>query len=98
MANNREIITDNHNFAVSLWTGSAKTPVVFNENGDAPGRYDIYQYQNTNRSAEYRIIGHWTDHLHLNVRSDISTFYKLIMKWLLILVFVLDVCHANYGV
>ncbi|XP_056595830.1 glutamate receptor, metabotropic 8b isoform X2 [Triplophysa dalaica] len=49
------------------FNGSAKTPVVFNENGDAPGRYDIYQYQNTNRSAEYRIIGHWTDHLHLNI-------------------------------
>ncbi|XP_048014639.1 glutamate receptor, metabotropic 8b isoform X1 [Megalobrama amblycephala] len=48
---------------------SAKTLVVFNENGDAPGRYDIYQYQITNKSAEYRIIGHWTDQLHLNMNA-----------------------------
>ncbi|XP_056120875.1 glutamate receptor, metabotropic 8b isoform X3 [Rhinichthys klamathensis goyatoka] len=48
---------------------SAKTLVVFNENGDAPGRYDIYQYQITNKSAEYRIIGHWTDQLHLNLNA-----------------------------
>ncbi|XP_059402380.1 metabotropic glutamate receptor 8-like isoform X2 [Carassius carassius] len=51
------------------FNGSAKTLVVFNENGDAPGRYDIYQYQMTNRSAEYRIIGHWTDQLHLNMNA-----------------------------
>ncbi|XP_028813740.1 glutamate receptor, metabotropic 8b isoform X2 [Denticeps clupeoides] len=49
------------------FNGSAKTPVVFNENGDAPGRYDIYQYQITNKTAEYRIIGQWTDQLHLNL-------------------------------
>lgn len=49
--------------------GSAGTPVVFNENGDAPGRYDIFQYQITNRStAEYRVIGSWTNKLHLKVR------------------------------
>ncbi|XDV52793.1 hypothetical protein PO909_021455 [Leuciscus waleckii] len=60
---------DNHHFVLSFWTGSAKTLVVFNENGDAPGRYDIYQYQITNKSAEYRIIGHWTDQLHLNWAS-----------------------------
>ncbi|KPP80164.1 hypothetical protein Z043_100201 [Scleropages formosus] len=47
--------------------GSAGTPVVFNENGDAPGRYDIFQYQITNKStAEYKVIGHWANHLHLN--------------------------------
>uniref|UniRef100_A0A8C2DZX7 Glutamate receptor, metabotropic 8b n=1 Tax=Cyprinus carpio TaxID=7962 RepID=A0A8C2DZX7_CYPCA len=51
------------------FNGSAKTLVVFNENGDAPGRYDIYQYQITNRSTEYRIIGHWTDQLHLNMKA-----------------------------
>ncbi|XP_067235486.1 glutamate receptor, metabotropic 8b isoform X2 [Chanodichthys erythropterus] len=51
------------------FNGSAKTLVVFNENGDAPGRYDIYQYQITNKSAEYRIIGHWTDQLHLNMNA-----------------------------
>jgi hypothetical protein len=41
--------------------------VTFNENGDAPGRYDIYQYQLRNGSAEYKVIGSWTDHLHLRV-------------------------------
>ncbi len=52
-----------------LVPGSAGTPVVFNENGDAPGRYDIFQYQITNRStAEYRVIGSWTNKLHLKVR------------------------------
>ncbi|MBN3309635.1 GRM8 protein, partial [Amia calva] len=50
------------------FNGSAGTPVIFNENGDAPGRYDIFQYQITNRSTtEYRVIGHWTDQLHLNL-------------------------------
>uniref|UniRef100_A0A4W4F2K5 G-protein coupled receptors family 3 profile domain-containing protein n=1 Tax=Electrophorus electricus TaxID=8005 RepID=A0A4W4F2K5_ELEEL len=52
------------------FNGSAKTPVTFNENGDAPGRYDIFQYQITNGSiAEYRVIGHWTDHLHLKINA-----------------------------
>ncbi|KAJ8381697.1 hypothetical protein SKAU_G00024750 [Synaphobranchus kaupii] len=52
------------------FNGSAGTPVIFNENGDAPGRYDIFQYQMNNRStAEYKVIGHWTDQLHLNVDS-----------------------------
>lgn len=41
--------------------------MTFNENGDAPGRYDIYQYQLRNGSAEYKVIGSWTDHLHLRV-------------------------------
>lgn len=36
-------------------------------NGDAPGRYEIYQYQITNTTTEYKIIGHWTDQLHLDV-------------------------------
>ncbi|KAF3843915.1 hypothetical protein F7725_015963 [Dissostichus mawsoni] len=48
------------------FNGSAGTPVMFNENGDAPGRYDIFQYQINNRStAEYKVIGHWTNQLHL---------------------------------
>lgn len=47
--------------------GIAGNPVTFNENGDAPGRYDIYQYQLRNGSAEYKVIGSWTDHLHLRV-------------------------------
>lgn len=41
-------------------------------NGDAPGRYEIYQYQITNTTTEYKIIGHWTDQLHL----DVSISYK----------------------
>uniref|UniRef100_A0AAR2IZM5 G-protein coupled receptors family 3 profile domain-containing protein n=1 Tax=Pygocentrus nattereri TaxID=42514 RepID=A0AAR2IZM5_PYGNA len=52
------------------FNGSAGTPVSFNQNGDAPGRYDIFQYQITNRStAEYKVIGTWTNKLHLNVDS-----------------------------
>ncbi|KAM4615637.1 metabotropic glutamate receptor 8 [Polymixia lowei] len=52
------------------FNGSAGTPVVFNENGDAPGRYDIFQYQLTNRStSEYRVIGSWTNKLHLKVEA-----------------------------
>lgn len=48
--------------------GSAGTPVMFNKNGDAPGRYDIFQYQTTNTSNPgYRLIGQWTDELQLNV-------------------------------
>nr|XP_009670156.1 PREDICTED: metabotropic glutamate receptor 4-like [Struthio camelus australis] len=49
--------------------GIAGTPVTFNENGDAPGRYDIYQYQIRNATAEYKVIGQWTDHLHLKLES-----------------------------
>ncbi|XP_015414162.1 PREDICTED: metabotropic glutamate receptor 4 isoform X2 [Myotis davidii] len=49
------------------FSGIAGNPVTFNENGDAPGRYDIYQYQLRNGSAEYKVIGSWTDHLHLRM-------------------------------
>lgn len=53
-----------------VFTGSAGTPVTFNENGDAPGRYDIFQYQINNRStAEYKVIGHWTNQLYLNAST-----------------------------
>ncbi|XP_036104391.1 metabotropic glutamate receptor 4 isoform X2 [Molossus molossus] len=51
------------------FSGIAGNPVTFNENGDAPGRYDIYQYQLRNGSAEYKVIGSWTDHLHLRVEQ-----------------------------
>ncbi|XP_071379287.1 metabotropic glutamate receptor 4-like isoform X2 [Centroberyx affinis] len=51
------------------FTGIAGTPVIFNVNGDAPGRYEIYQYQMTNNTTEYKIIGHWTDHLHLDTNE-----------------------------
>ncbi|KAK7913604.1 hypothetical protein WMY93_013815 [Mugilogobius chulae] len=70
MANNidgKELL--NHIRAVRF-NGSAGTPVVFNENGDAPGRYDIFQYQINNRStAEYRVIGSWTNKLHLKLEA-----------------------------
>nr|XP_045013599.1 metabotropic glutamate receptor 4 isoform X3 [Jaculus jaculus] len=47
--------------------GIAGNPVTFSENGDAPGRYDIYQYQLRNGSAEYKAVGSWTDQLHLRL-------------------------------
>lgn len=48
--------------------GSAGTGVMFNENGDAPGRYDIFQYQLSNTTSPgYKLIGQWTNHLRLNV-------------------------------
>ncbi|KFQ38226.1 Metabotropic glutamate receptor 8, partial [Mesitornis unicolor] len=53
------------------FNGSAGTPVIFNENGDAPGRYDIFQYQITNKSTEYKVIGQWTNQLHLNVSTSL---------------------------
>ncbi|XP_043932416.1 metabotropic glutamate receptor 4 [Protopterus annectens] len=54
------------------FSGIGSTPVTFNENGDAPGRYMIYQYQRINSSAEYKEIGHWTQQLKLDLKS---------MKW-----------------
>ncbi|KAM4696982.1 metabotropic glutamate receptor 6-like [Rhinophrynus dorsalis] len=52
------------------FNGSAGTPVMFNENGDAPGRYDIFQYQMTNTSApSYRVIGQWTEYLRINIED-----------------------------
>lgn len=59
-----------------FFSGSAGTPVVFNENGDAPGRYDIFQYQITNKSTEYKVIGQWSNQLHLNV----STLFPLVLS------------------
>uniref|UniRef100_A0A9L0S6A1 Glutamate metabotropic receptor 7 n=1 Tax=Equus caballus TaxID=9796 RepID=A0A9L0S6A1_HORSE len=52
------------------FNGSAGTPVMFNKNGDAPGRYDIFQYQMTNTTNPgYRLIGQWTDELQLNIED-----------------------------
>ncbi|XP_041129743.1 metabotropic glutamate receptor 8-like isoform X2 [Polyodon spathula] len=52
------------------FNGSAGTAVMFNENGDAPGRYDIFQYQLSNTSTPgYRVIGQWTNNLLLNVED-----------------------------
>lgn len=43
---------------------------MFNENGDAPGRYDIFQYQLSNVSNPgYKVIGQWTNHLRLDVSA-----------------------------
>ncbi|XP_031660184.1 metabotropic glutamate receptor 4 isoform X1 [Oncorhynchus kisutch] len=51
------------------FTGIAGTPVIFNVNGDAPGRYEIYQYQMKHNTTEYKIIGHWADQLHLETKE-----------------------------
>lgn len=65
---------------IVFWTfiGSAGTPVTFNENGDAPGRYDIFQYQISNKSTEYKVIGHWTNQLHLKASININ-----VHQWIL---------------
>lgn len=67
-------------------TGSAGTGVMFNENGDAPGRYDIFQYQLSNVSSPgYKVIGQWTNHLRLNVNSfsliHLRYNYNYIYNW-----------------
>ncbi|XP_014326468.2 metabotropic glutamate receptor 6-like isoform X3 [Xiphophorus maculatus] len=52
------------------FNGSAGTSVLFNENGDAPGRYDIFQFQMTNHSHPgYHVIGQWTNNLRLNLEE-----------------------------
>ncbi|KAG7318965.1 hypothetical protein KOW79_017439 [Hemibagrus wyckioides] len=52
------------------FNGSAGTSVTFNQNGDAPGRYDLFQYQiNNNSSPGYRVIGQWTESLQLNMED-----------------------------
>uniref|UniRef100_A0A3B3QM30 Glutamate receptor, metabotropic 6a n=1 Tax=Paramormyrops kingsleyae TaxID=1676925 RepID=A0A3B3QM30_9TELE len=52
------------------FNGSAGTGVLFNENGDAPGRYDIFQYQLSNTTNPgYKVIGQWTNNLRLNVEE-----------------------------
>lgn len=62
-------------------SGSAGTPVMFNKNGDAPGRYDIFQYQTTNTTNPgYRLIGQWTDELQLNVSTTCSSSFAHVMK------------------
>lgn len=49
--------------------------MLFNENGDAPGRYDIFQFQMTNHSNPgYHFIGQWTNNLRLNVRRGKREF------------------------
>lgn len=62
-------------------SGSAGTPVMFNKNGDAPGRYDIFQYQTTNTTNPgYRLIGQWTDELQLNVSTTYPSSFAHVMN------------------
>uniref|UniRef100_A0A8C1YAB7 Glutamate metabotropic receptor 7 n=1 Tax=Cyprinus carpio TaxID=7962 RepID=A0A8C1YAB7_CYPCA len=50
------------------FNGSAGTSVTFNRNGDAPGRYDLFQYQmNINNTLGYKVIGQWTETLQLHI-------------------------------
>uniref|UniRef100_A0A8C6L1Q6 Glutamate metabotropic receptor 7 n=1 Tax=Nothobranchius furzeri TaxID=105023 RepID=A0A8C6L1Q6_NOTFU len=52
------------------FNGSAGTSVTFNRNGDAPGRYDLFQYQWSNVTGPgYRVIGQWTETLQLNAEE-----------------------------
>uniref|UniRef100_A0A3P8SML2 Glutamate metabotropic receptor 7 n=1 Tax=Amphiprion percula TaxID=161767 RepID=A0A3P8SML2_AMPPE len=52
------------------FNGSAGTPVVFNKNGDAPGRYDLFQFQMTNSSTpEYKVVGQWVESLQLKLEE-----------------------------
>ena len=46
--------------------------MTFNENGDAPGRYDIFQFQGGNGSGAYRAVGQWVQGLHLRVGAGCS--------------------------
>ncbi|XP_031660220.1 metabotropic glutamate receptor 7 [Oncorhynchus kisutch] len=60
------------------FNGSAGTSVMFNKNGDAPGRYDLFQFQMTNSSVpEYRPIGQWVETLQLRF-----TMYTTCIVWL----------------
>ncbi|XP_032406281.1 metabotropic glutamate receptor 7-like [Xiphophorus hellerii] len=52
------------------FNGSAGTSVTFNRNGDAPGRYDLFQYQRSNGTGSvYRAVGQWTETLQLNMED-----------------------------
>ncbi|KAM4611145.1 metabotropic glutamate receptor 7-like [Polymixia lowei] len=52
------------------FNGSAGTSVVFNKNGDAPGRYDLFQFQMTNSSTpEYKVVGQWVETLQLRLED-----------------------------
>ncbi|XP_068186521.1 metabotropic glutamate receptor 7-like [Antennarius striatus] len=52
------------------FNGSAGTFVVFNKNGDAPGRYDLFQFQTTNSSTpEYKVVGQWMETLQLRLEE-----------------------------
>ncbi|XP_051550395.1 metabotropic glutamate receptor 7-like isoform X3 [Myxocyprinus asiaticus] len=56
------------------FNGSAGTSVTFNRNGDAPGRYDLFQYQiSINSTPGYKVIGQWTETLQLNLYIQTTT-------------------------
>ncbi|XP_071192993.1 metabotropic glutamate receptor 7 isoform X3 [Salvelinus alpinus] len=56
------------------FNGSAGTSVTFNKNGDAPGRYDLFQYQMDNNSSPgYKNIGQWMETLQLNLYIQTTT-------------------------
>ncbi|KAG1934827.1 metabotropic glutamate receptor, partial [Pimephales promelas] len=60
------------------FNGSAGTSVTFNRNGDAPGRYDLFQYQiNINSTPGYKVIGQWTETLQLRKRSLTKSSSKI---------------------
>jgi len=46
-----------------LASGSTGQVVEFNKNGDAKGRYTVYQFQRINATSSYNYvpIGSWTD-------------------------------------
>uniref|UniRef100_A0A667ZXA6 G-protein coupled receptors family 3 profile domain-containing protein n=1 Tax=Myripristis murdjan TaxID=586833 RepID=A0A667ZXA6_9TELE len=52
------------------FNGSAGTSVMFNKNGDAPGRYDLFQFQMTNSSTPgYKVVGQWVETLQLQLEE-----------------------------
>ncbi|XP_077985666.1 metabotropic glutamate receptor 8-like [Glandiceps talaboti] len=51
--------------------GSANTDVRFNNKGDAPGNYDIYQYQLVNNTWEYVPIGQWVEDLDIDITKTL---------------------------
>ncbi|KAJ8404084.1 hypothetical protein AAFF_G00344340 [Aldrovandia affinis] len=52
------------------FNGSAGTSITFNRNGDASGRYDLFQYQKNNNSLlGYKVIGQWMNTLQLNIEE-----------------------------
>ncbi|XP_078679235.1 metabotropic glutamate receptor 6-like isoform X3 [Branchiostoma floridae x Branchiostoma belcheri] len=46
--------------------GASGDLIYFDDNGDAPGRYDIVQYQKLNGSYDYVTIGDWNGTLRLS--------------------------------
>nr|XP_032822592.1 metabotropic glutamate receptor 8-like [Petromyzon marinus]XP_032822593.1 metabotropic glutamate receptor 8-like [Petromyzon marinus] len=52
------------------FTGCTGKPVTFNDNGDAPGRYNVYQYQASNAlNAGFQLVGQWHRKLQMNMNA-----------------------------